>query len=52
MTKFNYAQSTNIKATVLAPVVQRVDSAIHQFVVCSVVCFTNTYRLYSDWDLQ
>ena len=47
----NLENVTDAIKNVLAPVVQRVDNAIHRinhYPVDSVVCFANTYPLDSD----
>jgi len=47
----NFKKVSFLLIKVLAPVVQRLDNAIHQinhYPVDSVVCFTNTYPLDSE----
>ena len=47
----SFLEIVKIYSNFLAPVVQRVDNAIHRinhYPVDSIVCFTNTYPLDSD----
>ena len=49
--RFRLGLWVELRVNVLAPVVQRLDNAIHRinhYPVYSVVCFVNTYPLDSD----